>query len=197
MTYVDHSDTTAQILTALLLIFLSFQGACFLANIETATMLLFHANFTFCSILFAYKIDQLIGNTTSFCVLMLMIISEVMYVITISLMKFVPNANTIKVLGIYALLTCDCCTSEQHRREDTNEMRGSNYEELAPELEPQYVNPTDVCSICLVEYGPHAELNGGDELDAAQLRCRHLFHQSCIDKWLQNHDTCPICRAEN
>lgn len=42
------------------------------------------------------------------------------------------------------------------------------------------------CSICL------QRLSGGEEL--IDLPCRHLFHESCIIRWLANHNTCPLCR---
>ncbi|GJN29603.1 hypothetical protein PR202_gb17844 [Eleusine coracana subsp. coracana] len=25
--------------------------------------------------------------------------------------------------------------------------------------------------------------------------CGHLFHAGCIEKWVQAHATCPLCRA--
>ncbi|CAM8949076.1 unnamed protein product [Rhodiola kirilowii] len=44
------------------------------------------------------------------------------------------------------------------------------------------------CTICLAEYG-----------DEDSLRfipfCGHSFHKNCIDIWLRQHATCPICRT--
>ncbi|KAI3955178.1 hypothetical protein MKX01_034207 [Papaver californicum] len=44
------------------------------------------------------------------------------------------------------------------------------------------------CSICLSDY---------NSADIARLLpdCGHLFHQKCVDPWLLQHPTCPICRA--
>jgi hypothetical protein len=48
--------------------------------------------------------------------------------------------------------------------------------------------PAD-CSICL-------ERCGGDSGDGLiQLRCRHIFHSACLDRWLQSRGDCPYCRA--
>jgi hypothetical protein len=27
------------------------------------------------------------------------------------------------------------------------------------------------------------------------LKCKHIFHKSCLNEWLINHDTCPMCRC--
>ncbi|GMI63655.1 Arabidopsis Toxicos en Levadura 19 [Hibiscus trionum] len=43
------------------------------------------------------------------------------------------------------------------------------------------------CSICLDEYVV------GESCRRFPV-CKHMFHSSCIDHWLQNHITCPVCR---
>ncbi|GLJ09585.1 hypothetical protein SUGI_0112380 [Cryptomeria japonica] len=44
------------------------------------------------------------------------------------------------------------------------------------------------CAVCLCEF---EEREKGRTLPA----CKHSFHVDCIDKWLNSHSTCPICRA--
>lgn len=45
----------------------------------------------------------------------------------------------------------------------------------------------NVCSICLSAFAKDDELR--------LLRCKHMFHCSCVDPWLmQSSDTCPMCR---
>ncbi|XP_039114774.1 RING-H2 finger protein ATL78-like [Dioscorea cayenensis subsp. rotundata] len=43
------------------------------------------------------------------------------------------------------------------------------------------------CSICLGEYQQ-------SELIRTLPTCGHCFHLICIDSWLHNHSTCPVCR---
>ncbi|XP_019453396.1 PREDICTED: RING-H2 finger protein ATL7-like isoform X2 [Lupinus angustifolius] len=43
------------------------------------------------------------------------------------------------------------------------------------------------CSVCLLEY------QADDKLQQIPA-CGHTFHMSCIDLWLANHSTCPLCR---
>lgn len=42
------------------------------------------------------------------------------------------------------------------------------------------------CSICF------ESLTGEKEKQVVSI-CTHIFHKSCIAKWLQNHTTCPLC----
>ncbi|ETV71187.1 hypothetical protein, variant [Aphanomyces astaci] len=52
------------------------------------------------------------------------------------------------------------------------------------------VNETEKhCTICQVPYeiGSHI---------VTLTPCHHFFHALCVDKWLWNHVTCPLCREE-
>ncbi|KAK8334883.1 hypothetical protein V6Z12_A09G016200 [Gossypium hirsutum] len=42
------------------------------------------------------------------------------------------------------------------------------------------------CCICLEEFEVDEE--------GRAMPCKHLFHSGCIEKWLEIHGTCPICR---
>ena len=44
---------------------------------------------------------------------------------------------------------------------------------------------TEECSICL-------ETTTRDD---TQLICGHIFHDRCLHEWLDEHTTCPVCRA--
>jgi hypothetical protein len=45
---------------------------------------------------------------------------------------------------------------------------------------------TFCCSICLDESTD----------DIKTLLCGHLFHQSCIEEWFKQEESCPLCRDE-
>ncbi|XP_039606115.1 RING finger protein 150a isoform X2 [Polypterus senegalus] len=50
------------------------------------------------------------------------------------------------------------------------------------ETEPEFDN----CAVCIEGYKPN---------DVVRiLPCRHLFHKNCVDPWLQDHRTCPMCK---
>ncbi|XP_057796764.1 probable E3 ubiquitin-protein ligase XERICO isoform X2 [Salvia miltiorrhiza] len=47
--------------------------------------------------------------------------------------------------------------------------------------------PGQECSICLSEFEPNAAVN--------HLTCGHVFHNLCLEKWLNYwNTTCPLCR---
>ncbi|KAL0424815.1 UNVERIFIED_CONTAM: putative E3 ubiquitin-protein ligase XERICO [Sesamum radiatum] len=58
----------------------------------------------------------------------------------------------------------------------THYTKDANSEELAEE-----------CAVCL------CRIEEGDEV--RELRCGHLFHRVCLDRWIgYGHVTCPLCR---
>lgn len=68
-----------------------------------------------------------------------------------------------------------------------------------------YNPPADrICAICFVESDiPTTTTTDNDEIEGQQshelwktLICQHKFHPACIDPWLIQHHTCPICRCE-
>ena len=72
----------------------------------------------------------------------------------------------------------------------------TNYKKMPSFLYPSIVNnwkesslkPTiEQCSICLA--------NLIVKKDIKILRCLHKFHKDCVNKWLEEKDTCPLCRA--
>ncbi|XP_051976501.1 E3 ubiquitin-protein ligase RNF128-like [Xyrauchen texanus] len=46
----------------------------------------------------------------------------------------------------------------------------------------------DTCAVCIELYKP------GDVLSI--LTCNHYFHNSCIEPWLLEHRTCPMCKCD-
>ncbi|XP_052771473.1 E3 ubiquitin-protein ligase RNF12-like isoform X1 [Mya arenaria] len=70
---------------------------------------------------------------------------------------------------------------------DNLDDRGLSVEALG-RLPIKYARATlDVCHVCFENY------EVGDLQKV--LPCFHLFHSSCIDQWLQESATCPVCRT--
>ncbi|EDV28570.1 uncharacterized protein TRIADDRAFT_18741, partial [Trichoplax adhaerens] len=42
------------------------------------------------------------------------------------------------------------------------------------------------CAICMDDYKKREKIR--------ELPCSHGFHARCVDKWLRQHNSCPICR---
>ncbi|XP_037439610.1 probable E3 ubiquitin-protein ligase RHY1A [Triticum dicoccoides] len=53
--------------------------------------------------------------------------------------------------------------------------------------EGENTGPSLECSICLERCG---EADG-----LMQLRCKHVFHSACLERWLRSHGDCPCCRG--
>lgn len=79
------------------------------------------------------------------------------------------------------------------------EKRTSNYKKYVVHQE---------CQKCKTFSGIHSEIDSlpfsssqeecvvcqEEDMNLTQLKCNHTFHSSCIKKWSENHNTCPLCR---
>ncbi|XP_013416608.1 RING finger protein 150 [Lingula anatina] len=52
------------------------------------------------------------------------------------------------------------------------------------ETETEY----EQCAVCIENYRPHEVVR--------ILPCRHMFHKSCVDPWLLEQRSCPICKTD-
>ena len=50
------------------------------------------------------------------------------------------------------------------------------------------LNEQPTCCICLAPMKI--------KQDVTLLKCQHLFHYKCLDKWVQNKEVCPFCRGK-
>ncbi|KAE8654324.1 ethylene receptor 2-like [Hibiscus syriacus] len=105
------------------------------------------------------------------------------------------------VYAFFFAVKCPPWSSGERRRDSSSELprdnRGSSIE-VIERREPisghkfkKETHSKDIgneCAVCLSVFADGEEvkvLNG----------CKHSFHAICIDLWLNNHDNCPICRA--
>ncbi|XP_021887932.1 E3 ubiquitin-protein ligase RHA1B-like [Carica papaya] len=53
----------------------------------------------------------------------------------------------------------------------------------------ELLDPPESCAVCLYEFEDQDQIR-------RLTNCRHIFHQSCLDRWMAYHQmTCPLCRA--
>eukprot|EP00249_Psilotum_nudum_P015286 c25243_g1_i2 orf=333-1394(-) len=55
-------------------------------------------------------------------------------------------------------------------------------------LAPQSKGNALECAVCLCEFQTN-------EKGRLLPKCKHSFHNECIDMWFHSHSTCPLCRA--
>jgi hypothetical protein len=68
-----------------------------------------------------------------------------------------------------------------------NEIKKLNKYTLTKEKLVNFGNE-NTCSVCKEEF------NIGNKM--MDLPCNHYFHEDCLMPWLNQHDSCPICRFE-
>ncbi|ETE71533.1 E3 ubiquitin-protein ligase RNF12, partial [Ophiophagus hannah] len=98
--------------------------------------------------------------------------------------SFVEN-GTLPILRLVPYLLLEEDSSDNLRgltKDQIDNLSTRNYE--IPHSEDDEISKT--CSVCINEYVVGNKLR--------QLPCMHEFHFHCIDRWLFENSTCPICR---
>lgn len=108
---------------------------------------------------------------------------------------------TIPALIYTFIFAYGCSSSSRRRRSSTDELSGelslpsehSRHDvETVPtgevyKKETQAAKIGGECPVCLSVFAD------GEEIRQLSV-CKHSFHTSCIDLWLNDHNNCPICR---
>jgi len=70
-------------------------------------------------------------------------------------------------------------------KEELDKIKIVKYETLSEDIKKL----NEKCTVCLCDFEK--------EDDVRVTKCKHAFHQTCIDKWLlESNYTCPVCRSE-
>lgn len=63
---------------------------------------------------------------------------------------------------------------------------------IAPYIDSHTINDIITCSICLEDLDD-------DNVENKKIRltlCGHYYCDTCIERWLSSHDTCPMCKYD-
>jgi len=73
--------------------------------------------------------------------------------------------------------------------------RGMDQSELESIPKEKFVKKSNVavgeeekCAICMMDFE--------DQIEVRKLPCSHFYHPQCIDIWLVNNSTCPVCKRD-
>ncbi|KAH7529058.1 hypothetical protein FEM48_Zijuj05G0143900 [Ziziphus jujuba var. spinosa] len=98
-----------------------------------------------------------------------------------SIFNTVPTCRLIIDRTTRILPSSPRSTGSKARTRAVDRLRRTTHERVVAENEE-----LGGCSICLEEFSARIEL--------LRFGCKHLYHQNCIAKWLENQNSCPLCR---
>ncbi|XP_064525875.1 E3 ubiquitin-protein ligase RNF128 isoform X2 [Pseudopipra pipra] len=113
-------------------------------------------------------------------------------ILFISVSFFVVAAATLGCYVSYSarrLIVARAQSREQRRlraraKKAIEEMQLRTLKEGDKEIGPD----GDSCVVCFEQYKPNDVMR--------VLTCNHVFHKTCIDPWLLEHGTCPLCKCD-
>ena len=102
----------------------------------------------------------------------------VFYISFVSILK-------VSLIGLYFIYLSFVILKHNRSIRRNVELNNIKLEFNFKKIEKDYVK--EACCICL-------------ELDApnqwVELDCKHIFHETCIEPWLQKNNSCPLCRSK-
>lgn len=101
--------------------------------------------------------------------------------IGVSLQELTENTT----IGLYKDLEDDDDDDNAERKDGSADDNMNNSSDVSEGKE----DGNDACSICQEKLLPFSIIRQIE-------RCEHFFHQECIEKWLGEHTTCPLCMQQ-
>nr|GMD99778.1 E3 ubiquitin-protein ligase RHA1B-like [Ipomoea batatas] len=94
------------------------------------------------------------------------------------------------ILGLDNFLEPEMSSTPEESKSELQSLSAALIREVLPVVKfSEVAERAESCAVCLLEF------DGNDEIRRLR-NCRHIFHRSCLDRWM-DHDqkTCPLCRT--
>lgn len=78
----------------------------------------------------------------------------------------------------------------QARRELVDGLESVSYADFTAGCTAEAATDADMCTICIDNFEPDSVIR------TLPCDCRFYYHKECIDTWLLDHGTCPICKHD-
>ena len=91
---------------------------------------------------------------------------------------------------LFDFIVASRCICHFFFKDDNINELNTNLINVYKEIDYLSEEENDICSICLEKYFDEENLK-----KVVSLKCNHLFHKECIDKWFKINKNCPMCKS--
>ena len=155
----------------------------------------------FCLLIFLFNMNKLLINTISTIILVSLAIQFVLSVLYLTIYKrFEKDYKTIYYINfIINILTVSLYTYYIISIQDLKDIFTIYLIYIFSSLYWLFVVVKSICKsgvYKIISLSSEECSICYEEKPSVVLRCKLVYHKECIDKWLQDHTTCPQCRYE-